>query len=327
MRALLTLRHLRVENANAVAGLTWGFPAISHFLGFCHALDRKLRGGTDLKPVLGGCAIVCHQHQAHSRQDNYGVHRFCLTRNPLTQKGDTAPFNEEGRMHMDVTLVIEMHMPTDDYFEMTGEDEDDIDLEDDDRFIERVSQIISRMRLAGGAIEHGAQIDICKLDGQSEKRERQMRRLLFQCLPGYGLVDRSELLADHHKILVSNKPDTTQLEAWMDFASLRYRASVADPDKEADWERVTLPQSGWFVPLMVGYQPIAPLCPPGTVDDCRDPAYPLCPVEGVYGVGQWIAPQRVTDINQLMWRYQHDAVTGYQFQNEFQPENAVTEKD
>lgn len=327
MRALLTVRHLCIENANALAGMTWGFPAISHFLGFCHALDRKLQSGNVLKPVLGGCAIVCHQHQVHSRQDNYGVHHFSLTRNPLTQSGNTAPFNEEARMHMEVTLLIEVHMSPDEYFEMTGEDEDDIDLEDDERFTRRVGQLIGRMRLAGGTIKPGAKIDYCPLDGQLEKRERQVRRILYQCLPGFALIDRTQLLADHHKSLMESKPDSTRLEAWMDFASLRYRASVAQPDQPAEWDRIDLPQTGWLVPLMVGYQPIAPLCEPGSVDGCRDPEYPLGPVECVYGVGQWIAPHRIRNIDHLMWRYHHDAVTGYQFQNNFQPENAVTENE
>lgn len=42
MRSTLLLRHLKVENANAISGLTYGFPAISHFLGFTHALSRRL---------------------------------------------------------------------------------------------------------------------------------------------------------------------------------------------------------------------------------------------------------------------------------------------
>jgi CRISPR-associated protein Csy2 len=40
MSSLILLRRVRVENANAIAGLTYGFPAITHFLGFSHALSR-----------------------------------------------------------------------------------------------------------------------------------------------------------------------------------------------------------------------------------------------------------------------------------------------
>lgn len=64
MSSLILLRRLRVENANAIAGVTWGFPAITHFLGFTHALSRKLTQSHGLR--LDGCAVVCHQHQIHA---------------------------------------------------------------------------------------------------------------------------------------------------------------------------------------------------------------------------------------------------------------------
>ena len=42
---LLLLPHLRVQNANAISSpLTWGFPAPTAFLGFVHALERRLLG-------------------------------------------------------------------------------------------------------------------------------------------------------------------------------------------------------------------------------------------------------------------------------------------
>ena len=45
MSSLILLRRVRVENANAIAGLTYGFPAITHFLGFSHVSpsDRNAR--------------------------------------------------------------------------------------------------------------------------------------------------------------------------------------------------------------------------------------------------------------------------------------------
>ncbi|WP_279456876.1 type I-F CRISPR-associated protein Csy2 [Aeromonas veronii] len=52
MKSTLLLRHLKVENANAISGLTYGFPAISHFLGFTHALSRRLEQAFGL--TLGG---------------------------------------------------------------------------------------------------------------------------------------------------------------------------------------------------------------------------------------------------------------------------------
>ncbi len=40
MKGLLLLDRIEVQNANAAAGMTWGFPALTQFLGFTHALSR-----------------------------------------------------------------------------------------------------------------------------------------------------------------------------------------------------------------------------------------------------------------------------------------------
>lgn len=104
MSHVIVLRHLQVENANAVAGLTYGFPAISHFLGYVHALSRKLQASHGL--TLGGCGVICHRRQIHAHSSGRD-YQFALTRNPLTKEAKTAAFNEEGRMHMTVSLVIE----------------------------------------------------------------------------------------------------------------------------------------------------------------------------------------------------------------------------
>ena len=42
MNQYILLNRIKVQNANAIAGFTWGFPAITHFLGFSHNLSRKL---------------------------------------------------------------------------------------------------------------------------------------------------------------------------------------------------------------------------------------------------------------------------------------------
>ena len=104
MSYLLLLPHIRIENANAVSGLTWGFPSMTHFLGYVHAISRKVVD--EFGVSFDGCAVVSHeQHiQAYSSGRDF---QFALTRNPLTREGKTASFNEEGRMHLTVSLLIE----------------------------------------------------------------------------------------------------------------------------------------------------------------------------------------------------------------------------
>lgn len=82
---------MRVENANAIAGMTYGFPAITHFLGFTHALSRRLTETHELR--IDGCAVISHEHQIHAHTSGRD-YQFALTRNPLTRDAKTASFNE-----------------------------------------------------------------------------------------------------------------------------------------------------------------------------------------------------------------------------------------
>ena len=41
MTSYILLEKVSVEDANCIAGFTYGFPAITGFLGFTHAISRK----------------------------------------------------------------------------------------------------------------------------------------------------------------------------------------------------------------------------------------------------------------------------------------------
>ncbi len=111
-QALLLLPHLRIQNANLLSSpMTWGFPAPSAFAGFVHALGRKLTSKLDLQ--LGGVGMICHKFdplvfKAPGNPDNI----LSLTKNPGVLKDKTKgtvkprPFNEEGRVHLEVSLLI-----------------------------------------------------------------------------------------------------------------------------------------------------------------------------------------------------------------------------
>lgn len=324
MKDYLLLRGLKIENANMVAGLTWGFPGVSQFLGFTHALDRKLRQrDLTIPSLLGGCAIICHNHQHHSRADSYGSQHFCLTRNPLTKEGNTAPFNEEGRMHLEVSLLIEMTMSLDDFYEKMDREDILEDQKEDDYFFSSVKRAICSSRIAGGVCVQHDKLELIKFEGDAFEVRRKTKKVLFSLLPGFALIDRSDLLAPHHEALVAHNNQATLIEAWMDFGGLRHRYfsssdKATDKDSEdelnGEWRRVELPEQGWFVPIMTGFQPIADLQSPGSVEGSRDVSCSSCPVEAVYGVGQWLAPYRMEQIDSLLWSYRYDE-HGYHFYN------------
>lgn len=291
MRYLILLPHIRIENANAVAGLTWGFPAISHFLGYVHALSRKVRATHGVH--FDGCAVISHHShvQAYSSGRDY---QFALTRNPLTKEGKTASFNEEGRMHLTVSLVIECQGEI-----VNGE-------YGKEAFCSRLKMLCQSQKLAGGSI-------VSLRDPQvfpAPDDEKQLRQILWRLMPGFALCDRSEWLTTHYHQRRQQQPESTLLDAWLDFAAIQYRAIPPEEGGNAQWEYQPKPMPGYLVPLMCGYQRISPLYSPGEVASARDNSTPFAFTEAVYGVGEWRGLHRVTDIQPLLWRYR-TTDTGY----------------
>ncbi|MEI7374782.1 type I-F CRISPR-associated protein Csy2 [Dickeya chrysanthemi] len=284
MSSLMILRRIQVENANAIAGHTYGFPAISHFLGFTHALSRQLQASHGLR--LEGCGVVCHQHQVHAYGNGWN-RSFALTRNPLTKEEKTAAFNEEGRMHLTVSLLIECHGM------LPGED-------GREALRQQVRQQVQQQRLAGGLIVDMAldQVSFHDIPTNGAATRSLMRRLL----PGFVLVDRTPLLSSHLETRQQADAQADMLDAWLDFAALKYQA-VRSSDDVVSWQPLPKPDRGYLVPLMTGYRAISPLYNPGEVEKTRDPSTPFCFAEAIYGVGEWRGAHRIDDINRIFWRY------------------------
>ena len=92
---LLILPHIKIHNANALSSpFTIGFPAMTAWLGFTHALERKLNqaGLNDL--LLHSAAVVSHQCDVQTHKgDGDFVHSIIGTGNPLDK-------DEIGRAHV-----------------------------------------------------------------------------------------------------------------------------------------------------------------------------------------------------------------------------------
>jgi CRISPR-associated protein Csy2 len=294
MKSLLILSHINVENANTISGLTYGFPAMSHFLGFTHALSRALQKKEALQ--LTGCAVICHEHRVHCHQpDSRGDSVFSLTRNPLTKEGKTAPIMEEGRMHMDVSLIIAC-------------DFDDYDLEGfqeiEDLTLWVKNQVYTQ-RLAGGMIVGVKAVNFEVLPDKEQDKNKVVKQAMRAALPGFLLVDRNDLLKKHFIELQKKSPDVELMDAWLDFVVLKYQATHEE-DKDVAWERVPKPEEGWLVPITTGYKAISPLYEKGEVACTRDATIPFCFVEPIYSIGQWLSPHGIGDFKTfktIFWHY------------------------
>ena len=314
MDKLIVIKHLKVQGANAIAGLTWGFPAMSNFLGFTHALQRLLQKKIDEELNLSGCAVICHSSQVHAANNNLARETyFSLSRNPLIMKGKnavTAPFNEEGKMHLDVSLLIHL--------------EGDLAPDEERECTALLSQHLPRMRVAGGMVEGIGSIELVMNLGEVNREPKLKKRLLRSLLPGFALVSRHDILQNH--IAATQK---SPLDAWLDFSKHTRQATtvVADDGTEkTQWATVPLPYGGWLKPISVGYQGISKLYGAGEVGHVRDREVPAQFVESIYSLGQWISPHRITDIRHLFWSQSYDPEQSlYLCENNYVPDEPLNE--
>ena len=317
---LLVLPRLQVQNANAISGpLTWGFPAPTAFTGFTHALERRLSADSSyefgtIQKGFGGVGIICHRFEPQiSQPAGRRTRVFNLTRNPVGKEGQPTALIEEGRAHLEVTLLITVQDVFSDY---DGED-----------FARTAHHIAQGMRLAGGSVlpaRHGARYEARwqVLPDHFNQQKEVFARLRRYLLPGYALVQRQDLLAARLTELRVTQPDATALDALLDYSRLNIEPTLADADKPdvAVWE--VRKHAGWLVPLPVGYAGLSPLYPPGEVDNSRDAVTPFRFVECLYSLGQWISPHRLEHLQQLLWYATADPETGiYRCINHFSAAN------
>ncbi len=310
--ALLLLPRLRVQNANAISGpLTWGFPAVTAFTGFVHALQRKLREDMDI--TLDGVAIVCHQHQTQTSQPAGKRTRvFCLAKPSIRSREEAAKLEkdgtppsivEEGRLHLEISLLIGVSGGV--LYE---------GVLDKATIAQRAWDTALGMRLAGGSLlpptwklGERSQPSLEPWPGTFEEESRLSRRLARSLLPGFALIPRDDLLARHTAILQEKDASLTSLDALLDLSRLNVEPP-GSPDENGeprqDWQ--VRQRSGWLVPIPLGYRSLSAHAP-GSVRNARDRNVPFHFVESLYGLGEWRSPLRFSDIRQLLWYHQAEA--------------------
>lgn len=310
-KALLVLPHLRIQNANAISSpLTWGFPAMSAFVGFMHALERRLHDALDLQ--FNSVGVICHDYETQI-QPGY-VKTFHLTRNPVGKDGKTAAIVEEGRMHLEVTLVL-------------GVDGKSIHETD---AAQAVMDIVASMRIAGGSVmpllpgQRCYRPELKVLGDEPGDRQKIFHQLKRRWLPGFALVLRDDLLQEHHLERQQAKPDTTLLDSWLDLSRLNWechQTTTKDENgkeaTEVEWQVRRKP--GWLVPLPVGYGALTDIFAPGDVASARDDSTFFCFVESLYSIGQWRSPHHLQAPSDLLWYVDNNLEQGlYRLNNDYQ---------
>ncbi len=137
--ALLILPRIRVQNANAISSpMTWGFPSVTAFLGLMWALERNIP--PQHKIGFDAVGVVCHHFEPQTNAGGF-TRSFTQQRYPLDRYGAVQGIVEEGRAHMEISLI----------FNVAG---DIIRRNEDEReaIALSVRETLGRMRIAGGSV-------------------------------------------------------------------------------------------------------------------------------------------------------------------------------
>ncbi len=312
VKNLLVLPRLRVQNANAISSpMTWGFPAMSAFVGLMHALERKLADAS-IPVSLGRVGVICHDFEAQATDGGY-IRGFHLTRNPVDKSGGTAAIVEEGRVHLDITLIFSMDSAA------TESEHEDI--------AHQIGEIVAGMRIAGGSVipnrvvpSHKQRPQWVTLDDDEEERQKQFARLKRRWLPGFALTLRDDYLTEHHQTLQQQNPEASLLDTWLDLSRLNHYCILeneGESNEKPVWQ-VQRPYRGWLVPIPVGYGAISDLFPPGEVANARDAKTQFRFVESLYSIGEWVSPHRMKQPEDLLWYVDNDEEAGlYRLNNDY----------
>lgn len=313
---LLVVPRLRVQNANAMSSpLTHGFPSMTAFLGLMWALERKTKAaGLDLQ--FNAVGVVCHTHQEQITDGGF-VNAFRLTRNPVGKDGGTAAIVEEGRIHLELSLVFAVESVTLTTTPSSAEDT-----------VTQIRDLLLSMRIAGGSVipstttRHRQHPYIVALTGDEQGRAKVFNQAKLRLLPGFTLVGRDDLLQQRFNALHAENSIASKLDAWLSLSRINWRnEKVADGETKppkASWihDRKKL---GWIVPIPVGYGALTELQEPGSVANARDATTPFRFVESLYSIGQWLSPHRLQSPQQLLWYADSQPDNGlYRCRNDYQ---------
>lgn len=311
---LLVLPRLRVQNANAVSSpLTHGFPSVTAFQGLMWALERKTRAaGLDL--AFKAVGTVCHDHQEQVTEGGF-VKAFRLTRNPVGKDGGTAAIVEEGRIHLELSLVFAIRS------ERWNQEPETRDVD-----IASVADLLAGMRIAGGSLLPPAQPGRLRyrpwsidLTGTEDDQQVEFRKARMRLLPGFALVSREDRLEARLAELQAEHASVTRLDAWLSLSRINWRYQPAEKDGKGEWLNDRKGQ-GWIVPIPIGYGALGDVHEPGDVANARDASTPFRFVESLYSTGEWVSPHRLQSPQHLLWYVDSRPSDGlYRCRNDYRP--------
>ncbi len=274
MKDIVLIPNIKIHNANALSSpYTIGFPAMTAWLGFMHALERKIRQ-TEFKDIkFTGVIVSCLELdlQTYKGQGDY-VHSIIATSNPLDKSGKRPSFIEEARCDIEVTIAIECELGIIDY----------------EKFTQLINNKLHTMKIASGDITS------FKPSQHKEVDNNKPRELTKYLMPGFCLVTRQDLMQS------SMDKGADAIDAMLDYLKITTDIEV-DENHKVSRSKAHKKEEGWIVPIAIGYQGISEL---GSLKNTRDLTTPHRFAESVVTLGEFKMPYHFDTLDEMVWRYQ-----------------------
>ena len=274
MKDILLIPNIKIHNANALSSpYTIGFPAVTAWLGFMRALERKLKDTEFNEVKFTGIIVSCLDMdlQTYKGKGDY-VHSIKATSNPLDKSGKRPSFIEEARCDLEVTLAIECEIGIVDY----------------EKFTQLIDNKIHTMKLASGDINSFKPSQFMQADNNNP------RELTKYLMPGFCLVTRQDLMEQ------SMSEGKDAIDAMLNYLITTTDVNV-DENHKVTKSKATKKEKGWIVPIAIGYQGISEL---GQLKNTRDETTPHRFAESVVTLGEFKMPYHFDSIDEMVWRYQ-----------------------
>ena len=274
MKDILLIPNLTIHNANALSSpYTIGFPAMTAWLGFMHALERKLKTTEFSEVKFSGIIVSCLDiHlQTYKGRGDY-VSSIIGTSNPLDKSGSRSSFIEEARCDLEVTLAIECQLGVIDY----------------EKFCRVIDNRLHTMKVASGDIIG------FKPTRQMQVDNHEPKNLTRYLMPGFCLVSRQELM----KNAMEDGKDA--IDAMLDYLKTTTDIEI-DKNHKVTKSKPYKKEKGWIVPIAIGYQGISEL---GQLKNTRDATTPHRFAESVVTLGEFKMPYHFDTLEEMIWRYQ-----------------------
>jgi len=274
MKDILLIPNIKIHNANALSSpYTIGFPAMTAWLGFMHALERKIRTTEFAEVKFTGIIVSCLELdlQTYKGKGDY-VNSIIATSNPLDKSGKRPSFIEEARCDIEVTIAIECELGVIDY----------------EKFTQLIDNKLHTMKIASGDITSFKPIQHKEVDNNNP---RELTRYL---MPGFCLVSRQDLMQ------TSMEEGKGAIDAMLDYLKITTDIKV-DENHKVTRSKAYKKEEGWIVPIAIGYQGISEI---GQLKNTRDQTTPHRFAESVVTLGEFKMPYRFDTVDEMMWRYQ-----------------------